>query len=56
MAAILVSEARYDEADAKLDQLHELAPRRPFLRERWLTTIDEMRDVIARERGAAVSG
>lgn len=50
MVGLLVSAGLYDDAERKLDELVPHEPHRPFVRERWRTTVAEMREIVGKAR------
>jgi hypothetical protein len=50
IAALNVGMGRYSEAGVMLDELQQIAPNRPFIREKWLRTIAEMREIVDHQK------
>ncbi len=50
IAALNVGMGRYSEAGVMLDELQQIAPNRPFVREKWLRTIVEMREIVDHQK------
>jgi hypothetical protein len=50
IAAMNVGMGRYSEAGMMLDHLQQIAPKRPFVRDRWLRTVAEMKEIVDHQK------